>query len=269
MPYPGYATRRPSIAGSSANWLVVWEENSFTSVYTIYGAIVSLSGSTVVVGSSFQFYLPAPGDKRNPNAASDGGVYLVSWEQAANEISAALVSTAGTFASVVFPIATGPGPDLRANPAAAGRSTDMGFVVTWQEDRYTTPMQQDVYGVPVSHSGQVGIVAAISTNPTKLENYPAIANNGSDSYLVAWADTRSGDYDVYGTRINVVPSGSSTTLSLLDNPALAISHDVQGVQYFPAVAPVSSTTTSYIVAHESGVVNDPGTVKIRASIVRP
>jgi hypothetical protein len=251
------------------NWLVVWEDTSLwyygNGSFNIRGAIVTRSGSTLVVDSSFQINDPASTGKRYPTVATDNTTYLVAWEDTATaDLHGKLVSTSGSAGSQ-FTVASDSYNTLKY-PAAAGRAitegVGQGFVVVWEDRPYTGSDPANIRGVPVSNTGQVGTKAFISSGSAG-ETGPAIASNGGDSYLVAWTDERNSTLDIYASRVNVV-SGSPDTLSILDSSGLAINTDVSA-QTKVAIG-ITRPYEPYAVAYDHA---PAGLTAIRVNLVTP
>jgi len=76
---------------------------------------------------------------------------------------------------------------------------------------------------------------AIST-AVGAQNTPSVAYDaGSNHYLVVWADSRSGNFDIYGTRVNASTGAVVDTAGLLIANATRANGTV-AVQQFPSVA---------------------------------
>jgi len=132
-----------------------------------------------------------------------GGVYLVVWQDARNlgstayDIYGQIVTSAGTFPGINFPISTASGDQWL--PAVANDAEDQ-FLVVWQDSRYGS---WDVYGQRVSNAGNLlSDDFGISTAPSD-QCFPALVYNSTeDKYLIVWQDHRSGNWDIYGQCIS-------------------------------------------------------------------
>jgi hypothetical protein len=171
-------------------------------------------------------YSPEPGDQQYPAVAFDGTNYLVVWQDnrgADDDIYGTRVSQSGQIldpSGITISTAT----DRQEVPAVAFDGTN--YCIVWQ-DRRSGYNNYDIYGARVSQDGMVldptGI--AISTAIDDQE-YPAVTF-GSTNYFVVWGDSRGGDADIYGARIN--QSGI-----VLDPAGIVISSETN-TQEFPSV----------------------------------
>jgi large repetitive protein len=204
----------PVVAAAGDNYLVVWEDarNSKDSVtWDIYGARVDASANVldsqgVLISTGLMGYM-----QYYPVVAFDGTNYLVVWEDARNSADAlnwdvygARVDASGT---VLDPrgIAISTADYSQWCPTVAFDGTN--YLVVWADSRESDEEQlSDVYGARVGQSGDVldpdGI--AISKGPA-MQHWPAVAFDGTN-YMVVWHDTRNGQQDIYGARVE--PSGN-------------------------------------------------------------
>jgi hypothetical protein len=145
-----------------------------------------------------------------------------------SDIFGTRVSPAGTVldgTATGIPISTA--ANNQAQPAIAFDGTN--YLVTWSDNRSG---DANIYGTRVSPAGTVVDGAAtgfpISTAASAQAD-PDLAFNGTN-YLVAWLDLRSGERDIFGTRVS--PAGSvldgvasgipiSTAPQQQDSPAVA------------------------------------------------
>jgi hypothetical protein len=171
-------------------------------------------------------YGSAAGDQEVPAVAFDGRNYLVVWcdyRSGSWDIYGARVSASGSVIDDTLGIAICTATGDQDCPVIAFDGT--GYLVVWDDYRSGS---WDIYGARVSVGGSVldpgGV--AISTAAGDQE-YPAIGFDGTD-YLVAWCDSRSGSYDIYGARV-------SAGGSVLDPGGIAISTAASD-QWLPAIA---------------------------------
>ena len=193
----------PAVGFDGANYLAVWQdERNQSGEPEVYGARVSPGGG-VLDTSGFLITRCARG-QYTPAVAFDGTNFLTVWEDDRNgytDIYGARVTPGG---DVLDPdgIAICQAPSWQYNPVLAFDGAN--YLVVWQDHRNGLD-NPDIYGARVTPGGQVldpaGI--AISQAPSR-QFHPAVAYGGGN-YLVAWQDYRSGQWDIYGTR--VTPGG--------------------------------------------------------------
>jgi hypothetical protein len=184
----------PAVAFDGKNYLVVWVDLHRVG---IYGARVSPSGTVLDAGGILISHVQ--GYAYRPAIAFDGNNYLVAWADARRhnvDIYGARVSPEG---DVLDPS----GIDIaisdrdRWQPTIAFDGTN--YFVAWADGRAGCC---SIHGARVTPDGSVldreGIV--IATRGNEQVN-PTLAFDGAN-YLVAWADRRSGIYDVYGARVS-------------------------------------------------------------------
>ncbi|MEO0100477.1 MAG: T9SS type A sorting domain-containing protein [candidate division WOR-3 bacterium] len=212
--------RYPSIAFDGTNYLVVWQDRRLGD-WHIYGARVSQAG--IVLDTNGIPISIAPERQRYPSVAFDGTNYLVVWEDRRSgnfDIYGARVSQAGALLDTNG-IAISTAATSQMYPSIAFDGTN--YLVVWRD--YHSG-EYDIYGARVS---QAGIVLDTNGIPISTaagdQRYPSVAFDGTN-YLVVWQDTRRGEYDIYGARVN--PSGI-----VIDSFAVSVQ---TGDQYSPALA---------------------------------
>jgi hypothetical protein len=96
-----------------------------------------------------------------------------------------------------IPLVTG--PELRQYPRIAWDGTQ--YLVIWEEER-AAPLNVDILGVRVSEEGSI-----LDPHPIPIGSHArdqfwsSVATNGA-TFLVVWTDQRSGEYDIYGARVD-------------------------------------------------------------------
>ena len=191
----------PAMAFDGMNYLVVWMDRR-SGAYDIYGTRVDKNGApldTAAIAISVASY-----DQYLPSVAFDGTNYLVVWEDWRSgtnwDVYGARVDTAG---HVLDPegIVISDASSHQWAPDVAFDGTN--YLVVWADGRISgTEPTADVYGTFVDKSGNVlnpdGIVIA-----QKPQMQAAVAVEFADTtYLVVWQDTRNGNTDIYGARVN-------------------------------------------------------------------
>jgi hypothetical protein len=174
-------------------------------------------------------YAPALEDQNGPSVGFNGTCFLVAWQDkrlyatSGYDIYGARVASMG---GVLDPdgIAISTALNTQYVPVVTSNGDD--FFVAWQDARYGT---RDIVGARVSSEGVVrdttGILIAVAGNQ---QEYPAVAFDGTN-YFVVWQDSRSGGIpDIYGCRV-------STAGVALDTSGILISN-ASGSQKLPSVA---------------------------------
>ncbi|MGB3479289.1 MAG: T9SS type A sorting domain-containing protein [bacterium] len=231
---PPYWQSLSSMAFDGTNYMIVWSDERRhvgygNDSFDIFAARVSPEG--IVLDSSGIIVFAGPNDQVTPSIAFDGTNYFVVWLDKRNgdyDIYGARVSQSGVVLDTSgFKISTadttqsGPG-----GPSVAFDGTN--YLVVWVDTRNGPFTNNDIYGSRINQSGVV-----LDTSGFKIsiaddhQNEPTVAFDGTN-YLVAWADKRNGDYDIYGAR--VTPSGS-----LIDSTGILISTAVNS-QWHPSIS---------------------------------
>ncbi len=196
----------PAVAFGGSCHLVAWEDRRNGSSYDIYSARVDRSGA--VLDSAGLVVSNAPNDQIAVSVTSNGSSFLVGWRDlravADGDIYGARVASNGVVLDPAGILVSG-ASGRQSHPSVS--SDGSGYLVAW-EDHRTSINAPDVYGARVSQAGVVLDPSGIAlADLADTQRCPAVAFGGS-SYLVTWADNRSGPpqyLDIYGGR--VTPSG--------------------------------------------------------------
>jgi hypothetical protein len=211
----------PCLAFDGTNYLVVWENGN------IYGARVAPDG-TVLSPESIPI-CTAGGNQEEPYVCYADTSYLVVWEDERSggsteaDIFGARVDTTGAVLDPSgFSISTA--TSYQRDPCVAFDGTN--WFVNWEDPRGG---ELCVYGARVSQDGDVIDPDALPIS-LKINNQDAssVVYDGTN-YFAIWQDWRSGDYDIYGARLDEFGQ-------ILDSPPIPICHD-SGRQWMSAVAP--------------------------------
>ncbi|HSA32286.1 MAG TPA: DUF4215 domain-containing protein [bacterium] len=214
----------PVVASDGTNYFVVWLDYR-SGGSDIYGARVDTYGNTtdplgILVSN-------ATNSQELPSIVFDGTNYFAVWHDNRNggnwDIYGARIAANGTVTDTTG-ILISSGMNNQYSPAVAYDGTN--YLVVWQD--YRSTIYYDIFGTRVAPDGTVldttGIAVSIASNN---QQYPAVAFDGTN-YLVVWHDYRSGNWDIYGTRV-------STAGTVQDPSGIAISTSTN-TQYYPAVA---------------------------------
>lgn len=215
--------RAPALAWGGTSYLLVWEDARSGTNWDLFGARLGLDGALLdPVGLPISLAL---GDQLSPAVAWDGANYLVTWQDSRLgnwDIFASRVSAAG---QVLDPggLALCVEAQQQFRPALAFSGSE--YLVTWEDDRSG---DGDVFATRVSPAG----VALDSggrpiSSASWAQGSPSVAWGGT-SYLVAWADYRNLNLDIYAARV-------TSAGTVIDPGGLAIATGTPSA-YAPAVA---------------------------------
>jgi MYXO-CTERM domain-containing protein len=224
--------RYPRVASDGRDFLAVWSRfTSNPTGYDVYGVRVRGSDGQVL-GSPF-LISDATGNQQEPSVAFGNGYYLVTWSDArsdAGDIYAARVRASDGRVMETRGVAVSRATNAQAAPKVAfGAGV---FQVAWADSRATgTGVGTELYGARVRASDGAVLDSVTDGKPLSLapgnQTAPTVVFDGLQ-FLVAWADTRGGGSDLYGTRV-----GASDGVAL--DVAGRILHASAGDQGNPAL----------------------------------
>jgi hypothetical protein len=135
-----------------------------------------------------------------------GGAWVVTWGDWRNGDAdifgrVVLAGSDNAFDDVDFPIST-IGGSIQTSPVIARSPTTGQLLVTWVDARNSITYDHDLYAQRLdAGAALLGPELVVSDAPGG-QVFPAIAAGETPNvYLVAWADQRTGDTDIYGQRI--------------------------------------------------------------------
>ena len=216
----------PKVAYDGTNYLVVWHDSRVSDQYGVYACRVNSSG-VVLDTQGIKVTTPTgivPHSDQFPSVASDGQLFLVTWE----------TNIVGPWAAM-FSRITGDGIVLDSGGVLLTREGDVArtpsvafdganYLVTWSSGEGLA----DIEGKRVSPTGVVldRTPITVSSAPD-VQEQPQVVFDGTN-YLAVWQDQRNGTYDIYGTRIT--PAGT-----VLDPDGFPVCQAVNG-QELPGLA---------------------------------
>ncbi len=148
-------------------------------------------------------YGQAEKDQDYPAIAFNDSIYLIAWLDSrtyyAQNIVGARVNQAGVLLdSVGIVISAAVGSQYYLDIASDGDN----FLVVWMDARNS---DWDIFGTRISSTGVILDPTGIAiSSASGNQGEPKVAFDGAN-YFVVWCDDRSGDLDVYGSRVS--PSG--------------------------------------------------------------
>jgi hypothetical protein len=212
----------PEVAFDGTNYLVVWQEGNASSWdirasrVTVQGEVLDPNGFGVATSPISQWH---------PDVAFDGNNCLVVWMEEVRYDTFDIYGTRVSSGGVVIdpePMRICEAQGAQWHPRVTGNPGG-GFMVAWQD--YRTGWW-DAYAARVNTYGAVLDPDGFVVCNTSECFAPDVAFDGT-FYLVAWHDERSGDYDIYASRV-------TTSGQALDPNGIAVSTPY-GDQYKPAV----------------------------------
>ncbi|MDP8222250.1 MAG: hypothetical protein P9L99_02735 [Candidatus Lernaella stagnicola] len=252
----------PELAFGTTSYLVAWQDQR-NGNSDIYAARVNISGA--VLDSTGFAVSNTAATQELPVVGFDNVSFLVAWVDDRNgnkDMFATRVTSSGT---VISPsgIAVSEAADIQSYPCLAFDGTR--HLMAWQDFRDGGTTNYDILGAFISHDDVVypptGLTFA-TQRPANLEQYPAVAFDGTN-YFVVWRDLRYGhDVDIFGARIT--QSGDA-----IDSAGINLTSAV-GDQEYPTVA---FGDTNYLAVWEdrrSGVYDIYGTrVSLGGDVLDP
>ncbi len=172
--------------------------NQSTDVYAVRVAkdLTVLDPSGFVVSSATNY-------QQNAAIAFDGTNYLLAFQDnrdTTGKLRGARVSPAGVVLDPAsFIISTAPGRSFYPDVA----SSSSGFLVTWMDEAYVSPYDDNIYAARVSSAGVLLDTTAIpiATGTTSRQTDPTISFNGTD-YVIAWTESAPAPFSIHATRVS-------------------------------------------------------------------
>jgi len=183
--------------------IITWTDFRNAGIPDIYAQRMSAAGAALWAVDGVAL-CTAAADQVLPAIVSDGaGGAIVAWQDYRNgdpDIYAQRVDAAGGAQWLVGGVALCVAPDFQQRQTLVSEGAG-GAIVTW--DDFRSGATYDAYVQHVSASGNPSWTAdgiAVSTAAGNQQS-PAIVANGTGGAIIAWNDSRKGDYDIYAQRI--------------------------------------------------------------------
>jgi hypothetical protein len=217
------------IATDDTTAFVVWNDTR-AGGWDIYGARIDENGNLldpagILIGICDQ-------NDPYPDVAFDGTNYLVVWHDAETsgqyDIYGMRVSKEGELLDpepFIISDATG----AQMSPRVAFDGTN--YLVVWYDSRGGS---YDIYGTRVDQNGTVLNSAGIPiSTAADYQYFPDVSFDGTN-YMVVWQDQRSGEYDIYGSRVDqdgIVLNSPGIPISTASDEQNRPSIDFDGTNY--------------------------------------
>jgi len=252
----------PAIATDDTTAFVVWYDRRNGISYDIYGAridedgnILDPAGILIAHGSSYDPY---------PAVAFDGTNYLVVWHYNESGNPYNIYGTRVSKQGVVLdtePFVISEATGAQMNPRAAFDGTN--YLVVWYDSR--SGVSYDIYGTRVAQNGTVLNSAGIAiSTATDYQYFPDVSFDGTN-YMVVWQDQRSGEFDIYGSRVDqdgIVLDPAGIAISSASEEQSRPSIDFDGSNYLVAWYDYRSTSSydiyGSLVTPDGTVLNGEG-----------
>lgn len=257
----------PSIGWNGTHFLVTWQHHGGTD--GIRGARVSAAGTLL---DTTPIVVSAAGVSSSPRVAAVGSTFVVVWSDSRNGEMRIYATRVDDTGAVLDPtgiaVCTAPGP--QSTPDVLSDGTDV--LVAWTDQRNADGgADSDIFATRVSGAGVVATPNGVPlTSGAGTKSYPVLTPLGT-GVLAAWCDTRSGQPEVYGSRVSAgapldpaglllgrsdavpcrVGAGWNGANALLAWPTTTASQstvDIEGELVAPTGQPVGATTLD--LAHE-------------------
>ncbi|MGH8103927.1 MAG: hypothetical protein ACREJQ_05335, partial [bacterium] len=192
-------------------FLVVWEDQRNGSLNpTIFGARVTAGTQQVLDPDGFLVPQNTSNKAQIPEVGSINGDFLAIWKDTRlgqAGIYGARITPAKTITGDL-PLVTG--GNTRQRPSLTSSGTQ--YLLLWDE---IGAQDSDVFGLRVSAAGSPTGSPFVISDAAGTQQRPSGASDGTN-FLVAWEDDRSGNFEIYGSRV-------SSSGSVLDSSGVPIS----------------------------------------------
>ena len=197
------------LADGAGGALIVWEDYRPSTSSDVYMQRINNNG-VAQWNSNGNAICTAANYQNDPKLVSDGnGGAIITWFDYRSDggsftnfdIYAQRVNSAGAFEWTSYttglPVCTSAGRQQLPQIVTDGTG---GAIIAWQDNRNGN---NDVYAARVSADGSTpwitnGVVVANAANG---QDNPVLVSDGSNGAIVAWADNRNSNYDLYASRI--------------------------------------------------------------------
>jgi hypothetical protein len=214
--------RQTSLAYGDGQLMVLWEDdrNYDENEYDIYGTRITADGTALDPDGFVVAQLGL--SEQSPDLCWTGETYLAVWQISAygaeGDITGARVDTSGTVLdSPALAISVACDPQILGACDWSGQS----YLAVWAAGG-------DLSGTRVDRFGNVLDSAGIDVCSDAGTQSALDLVWGAGDFLAVWEDSRNGDQDIYGARID-------STGTVLDSPAFPVWVDASTDQRYPAV----------------------------------
>jgi hypothetical protein len=194
------------ISDGAGGAIIVWMDNR-GGYYDMYAQRVNAYGTTQWTADGVAVCTAAR-SQYNPDILSDGaGGAIIVWYDARisvanSDIYAQRISAAGVSQWTANGVAICTATGYQSSPRIASDGSS-GAIITWYDGRNSTS-GYDIYAQRITALGATQWTAdgVPLCTATGTQDYPEVTFDGSGGAIVAWADQRTGSYDIYVQRVD-------------------------------------------------------------------
>jgi len=202
----------PDICSDGAGGVIIaWYDYRSSTDYDIYAQRQGPGGAVVWVVDGVVMNNNEGYDQINPGIVSDGaGGAIVVWQDyitgTTSDIYAQRVASAGavvwTATGVI--ICTAPGDQTNPQIVTDGNS---GAFITWEDYRNIT--SSDIYAQRIAGNSEINWPATgyVICGADGNQSFPTMASDGSNGTILAWQDSRNGNWDIYAEGFGIFGTG--------------------------------------------------------------
>jgi hypothetical protein len=196
----------PTITTDGAGGAIItWADSRSGTNNDIYAQRINTAGIVQWIPNGVVI-CTATNSQNNPAITTDGaGGAIITWQDGRsgtdNDIYAQRINAAGTVQWTANGAAICTAENDQRFPAIIADGAG-GAIITWEDSR--SGINKDIYAQRINAAGTVQWTvngAAISTASNDQQE-PMIITDGTDGAIITWADSRSGNWDIYAQRIN-------------------------------------------------------------------
>lgn len=199
-----------AIVKPDGEFIIVWEDwrNDWGD---IYGQRFSANGTPI--GANFKVNDDLGGTQYGASIACDSlGNFVVVWMDGRNgnwDIYGQRYNNLAIPQGNNFRVNDDLGTRIQWAPSVAV-APNGDFIVTWEDQRYDS--LNDIYAQRYNSSGnRIGVNFMVNDISERAQNSPVVAVSRNGAFIIAWADYRNSNYDIYCRRFDNLgnPLGSS------------------------------------------------------------
>ncbi|OGQ10292.1 MAG: hypothetical protein A3D30_10905 [Deltaproteobacteria bacterium RIFCSPHIGHO2_02_FULL_43_33] len=191
------------VSDGSGGAIITWHDYR-SGNYDIYAQRINANGNVLWTTDGVAISTAA-GDQNSPTIVTDNnGGAIITWYDYRSgnyDIYAQRINASGVVQWTADGVPISTAANSQERPAIVSDGSG-GAIVTWYD--YRSGTYSDIYAQRIDANGNVLWTTngmAISTAANN-QYYPQIVSDGSGGAIITWEDYRSGNWDIYGQRID-------------------------------------------------------------------